>query len=811
MRNSLCKMQYVLLAVALFALSACGTTGTSTAPVGSPTSKVTANLVIAKSASKSVSLAADVTKTRLMVSGPSIATVKKDFANNSGGTIECYPGLDLVVTAQGYNAAGTLIYEGSALNQVIAAGDNTVTIELNDATQYYKAENQPCLECHETTRDVDGQNLVVGYKQSKHYFSNISSTWSKYNAKSTGCAGCHGDKHQVSNPATSGRCYDCHGTVIGLNSNHLTKYTVAAQTTCGNCHAPHNAAVSCVACHKLPQDLTAIDPTLVNDNNGVRAITGDFYKRSHHVSGRAVKDSDCAVCHLEGKADVIKGKVVIDTTYHMKDDKIYLRNGNTSLVGNQTESTTAAGGAWASGPGKVAYAWQPSAPNHTLMDQFCFSCHNVAGAPNASASLFGVAGYNGTALNPFDDSVSNAYDQLSRVNVVGVYEQFDTGNTSHHAVRGAKYTLNNLTPAMFTNISTANANFMNAGVAAPIKGTRSLDTVAGSLQPIAGTMFETGKFVTTYTTLNGNALADNNVLHCGDCHTVGQFRAADVGSNFNYASIGAHGSNNEYMLRNKNGDDSFNKDALVCFICHKEQYYNSDAVSGGDNYTGPLLSGAIKHAGANSGWDCNGTIINSAGKVGIERLQLEEGAISSAQALADIAAGKYTATSGSPIFGYSCAGCHNSSDKKTFGGIHGNASSTGVLNTSYISYSGGKSTNIFDAVKTVSRKPYRFLPGLQNFRFNGGDSADQWMVRTLSTSNKQGCYTLNGASASRGSSVGNANPPTKATLSGTNVSSAALANDNGILGSWGGCTDHGGSSYAGGRAVTRTLLRPLTY
>jgi mono/diheme cytochrome c family protein len=501
----------------------------------------------------------------------------------------------------------------------------------------------------------------------------------------------------------------------------------------------------------------------------------------------------------------------------MKDNKIYLRNGNTALVGNQDHSTSATGAAWVSGAGLVAYAWNPAVPDHTVMDQFCFSCHNAAGAPSAFQALNGAVQADSartrTSLNPFGDSVSNAYDQVSRISVVGVYEQFATTNSSHHAVRGAKYATKNLTAAQFTNISTVNYKFVNAGVAAPITGTKSSDTVVGSLQKIAGTMYETGKFTNYYTIGTTTPMADNSVLHCGDCHTVGQFRAADVGvAPFNNQVIGAHGSNNEYMLRNSKGTDTFTKDALVCFICHKEQYYNSDASSATavEGYSGAPIIGGIKHAGVNSGWDCNGNILNSAGKTGMARLQLAEDEDGDDDTVAanilKITTGKYTATSGSPIFGYSCAGCHNASDKKTFGGIHGNAG-----NASFTTYSGGKSTNVFDATTAVSRKPYRFLPGLGNFRFNGGDNPDQWMVRTLSTSNKQGCYTLNGASASSGSSVGKANSRTSAVLSGANVSSTAIANDNGILGSWGACTDHSGSSYAGGRAVTRTILRPLTY
>ena len=134
----------------------------------------------------------------------------------------------------------------------------------------------------------------------------------------------------------------------------------------------------------------------------------------------------------------------------MNDNKTYLRNGNPALVGNQSKAVGA------------GYPWNPATPDHTLMDQFCFSCHNAAGAPAAAAALAGVAGYTGTALNPFGDTVSNSYDQVSRISVVDVYEQFDTGNSSHHAVRGQKYTSRTLTAQYLPHISTA-----NVAVAAP--------------------------------------------------------------------------------------------------------------------------------------------------------------------------------------------------------------------------------------------------------------------------------------------------------------------------------------------------------
>jgi hypothetical protein len=481
----------------------------------------------------------------------------------------------------------------------------------------------------------------------------------------------------------------------------------------------------------------------------------------------------------------------------MVDDKIYLRNGNPALVGNQT---TAVG---------AGYPWDPAAPNHTLMDQFCFSCHNEAGAPAATAALAGVTGYTGTALNPFGDTVSNSYDQISRVNVVGVYEQFDTGNSSHHAVRGQKYTAKNLTNAQFTNISTANYNFQEAGVSKPIKGTMVGKGTSGGTffwGNRAGTMFETGKFNATYTTLNAAPLADNETLHCGDCHTVGQFRASDVNlaSGYNKAVIGAHGSGNEYMLRNTNGDDTLNKDAIVCNICHRVELYGPPAGS--------------DHDSACASDDCcDDDLYNTAGMNGPSRIMPEEGLIDDVEFQAELAAGKYYNTGGGNIFAIKCLSCHNASDKKTFGGIHGNAG-----NASFTTYSGSKS-GFSGPVTTVSRKPYRFMPGLGNFRYNGGDSPDQWMVKTLSQANKQGCYTLAGASTVvRGGVQVPSSQPTNAVAGGANTggynaatgvmgANGAPGNDNGILGSWGACTDHAGTSVFGGRTVTRSLLRPLTY
>jgi len=574
------------------------------------------------------------------------------------------------------------------------------------------------------------------------------------------CAACHYEDSQIT-------------TILIPHASNDTYFT-----DCRGCHTPNGTGtvhsiskMSCVSCHDV-----ARDAGIATDNDGVRAIIGEFAKRSHHVTGREIKDSDCAVCHMEGKKND-NNEIGVNSDFHMNNDVIDLRNGNTNLVGNQVGSVNG------------AYPWSPVAPDHGLMDRFCFSCHNEAGAPTAAAALAGVTGYTGTALNPFGDTVSNSYDQVSRVNVVGVYEQFDTGNSSHHAVRGQKYTTNTLVgnTAVFTAISTANAGYRTPAGAAPVKGIKST----------IGTMSDLNFWTATYTTLDGDELADDITIHCGDCHTVGQFRQADVNTaagSFNKAVIGAHGSNNEYMLRNSNGDDVQAKDALVCYICHKAE-----------RYAGGATSSAPRHDGVPGyGWHCNGDEMNSSNLVGAARLRPAEGGLDDAGFQTELAEGKYAADGGANIFGIKCANCHNASDAKTFGGIHGNAG-----NASYQTYSGGKAA-ASDPTVVVSRKPYRFMPGLGNFRYNGGDSSDQWAIKTVSSANKQSCYTLNGASTVK--ELPNSSRTYAEANHVDNRSNLALAGDNGILGSWGACSDHAGTSISGGaHDPSRDILRPLTY
>ncbi len=234
------KARYVLYGLALLALNGCGASNVATIGDGS-TSKVTVKVVASS---------ADVTKTRLIVTGPLIPIAKHDFAGNSGGTLEVYPGSDLIVTAQGLKADGSIAYEGYQSNVTIVSGNNpTFTITTNPPV--VKAENQPCQSCHESYRDITGQNLLASYKQSGHYTNDSWTTGLPKNGASLpGCAGCHGTQHQDPKPSDSGRCFECHGSSLSLkhtSSSALTageanaaRYLNLNGTNCSACHEPHN-------------------------------------------------------------------------------------------------------------------------------------------------------------------------------------------------------------------------------------------------------------------------------------------------------------------------------------------------------------------------------------------------------------------------------------------------------------------------------------------------------------------------------------------------------------------------------------------
>jgi hypothetical protein len=772
-----------------------------------------------------------------------------------------------------------------------------------------------CIACHTPTLDpVAGTQLVPEYLTSTAHYTGL-------NPDAGGCQGCHGggalhngvgplpfpDPLAIIPATGQNQCYSCHhpdkipvAAVSGLDFNGLCAPCHSAATTLGG-NGPngtgktaigiHAAQVlsattyrkenDCVGCHNIP--VLQHGPNLVNDNSGVRTITGangEFEMssrvntagyRAHHIyngTGVDPQNAQCIACHLEGKAGP-NHSVVVDTTVHMTDTMIHLRDGNIGL--GQSQSVN--GG----------FAWDPANPNHTLMDQFCMSCHNSSGAvtayANMSSALHGMTPIANaqplSPMNPFGDQLTNAYDQKVRPAVVAVYDQMNPSNPSHHAVRGQKYsgrTRSGSTRAVasqtpFTRYSGAgNARIHpnKAGVmtAYQVFGTYSTSGPASGYGPqypgIRTTMYDAGLFVATYKTLNGTTLGDDSTLHCGDCHSVGQWKPASATaivwnnitstSKNNYqlvpttVAIGAHGSQNEYMLRTSDGTDSLQRQSTVgpnsstkahvdgnyvCFLCHTQYFYGDNQVVAQSNvtYGTNAQRGDFGH-GASIG-PCNGLAYSGYAKKGTARYGV-------------LVAGTATPSIGN-LFAMSCMHCHNSG-QQNFGGIHGatgtfmSYSTNGGIDVAGTDFVGPTGIAPNDAngsayLQNVTHKTsYRFMGGESN-RYNGGATADKWESQTPNTHHREGCYNLSQTTDAThlwNTTTPKANPtgvlPAGVTAIQNNAGSDSAwgVNDytttltgrfgqNNTTSGWGSCNHHQGSTTTGPTAPTRVIQRPLVY
>ncbi len=904
MRNiGMSKLQNLLFVLLMFALAGCGASNSNIAGnPGNASSTVTAKLVFPDSSGKSTakSVAATAVPTgiaslKTTVTGSDINgnalpvvrnTVLAGYTTSRANGI--YPGyVSLVV--QALDANGNVLFEGFATNVVVVAGQSTSAGVINMSVPIVKTQDAACPQCHETTLDTNGQNLIAGYKQSKHYMNTsftVPSTvaTSGYGATQAGCAGCHGQQHQVTDPSTSGVCYQCHGTP---NANHANSYLVSNSNTaivtnnCATCHLSHNikGGGGCLGCHSIPQNANTNNNAFVNDNNGVRAVVPEFTKNAHHVVGKVLTNEDCAVCHMEG---TIGGAV--NPAYHMSDNKVHLRNGNPALVGNQSTSDG------------VQYIWDPANPNHTAMDQFCMSCHNAQGSTAAAGLVPG-----NTPKNPFNDAISNGYDQMNRPAVVDVFNQFDTGNTSHHAVRGKKYNgayrsgnpynvatagHSASTASLFTQYSgstVGNVLYRASNPAAPVQvqeyfGSYSTAYGASGYGPKSPgtrkTLYEAGLFTPNFTTLNGNTLGDDSTLHCGDCHTVGQYAPGVANAvtpnsdgTFNIitapAVIGAHGSANEYLLRNSIGTDALQlpnngstsnansagvavpltyganglanniqannlNGTYVCYLCHNQIGYN--AYNSGYQYKN-AVTGVVAtalHVGSHQA-GCIGAPSDSTGLVGYAA---RVGAIGTLRS----------------VFGNACSNCH-AGGNMVFGGIHGNAN-FGALNVGYKTYStngkdmataalagqyssaigkaknqGGTGKGEFrnSQLNVTTRAPYRFAGGV-SLKFNGGGTASKWEMRSMAGAHREGCYNLSPTTTGVNTW---SQPATSNALVETNYQTGvannlplvansvaddnSLASNNGTTSGWGSCNHHQGAGNSSATGPTRMIQRPLNY
>jgi hypothetical protein len=377
--------------------------------------------------------------------------------------------------------------------------------------------------------------------------------------------------------------------------------------------------------------------------------------------------------------------------------------------------------------------WDPSAssPNFSGMDNFCFSCHDTNGAtsPGVKAIQTAISSANGsshartparaTAGNPFGDQLTNKYDQITRAQVVDVYSAMDPANASHHAVRKAKYK----TRSTATAISNGDM----------VTGQHTLFDGA------SGNSALTSLFVSDYTPLGaGVSVGDDSQLHCGDCHTVGQWK--NDNTKYNQAAIGAHGSNNEYMLRNNLGSDALhNGTTYVCFNCHNDKAGTSNAAGGYyAAYNAAGVSGGSQHMnGIHTG--TNGCLQNTAGNVGTAQTAVSGGQMQfdptgrlggNMFQLNNTGAAVSKGNVAGNITGIACTNCHNAGLKSGLGGIHGG-------NQTYSSKAVGT------APASATQPPYRFMSGMGNFAYTpaGNDMAGAVVKGQPTASTTGTCYT----------------------------------------------------------------------
>ncbi|HJV66371.1 MAG TPA: hypothetical protein VJ550_11600, partial [Geomonas sp.] len=714
------------------------------------------------------------------------------------------------------------------------------------ADQKNGAINQ-CQFCHTANK--------VGFTYANGTWTDqVYSNWSTSIHHDHGviCSRCHAGANSAGHPGVP-TCQGCHtgsGAIFGVNSVGVENSCKTCHSSNSNTHAIQDGITDtkgCVDCHSVaaPQHNGGVN----DNNNGVRAVVGEFSKWSHHVTGVTLNNAHCAACHLEGKTS--NGAIVVDETYHMANNKIHLRD---TTAGTDAD-----------------FAWDPSAPSHSGMDQFCMSCHDSNGAVSpesaniqAYINTAGIAAPGATAgpLNPFGDTISNRYDKMFRPRVTDVSDQFNTSNNSHHAVKGPRYS--GRTRAAGPRQIASAATFAQNSTAL--------------LQGVRSTIYDAGNFNALYVPLSdatgeaaprtGSAsLGDDSTLHCGDCHTVGQWKAGSATNADGSATpvaIGAHGSNNEYLLRNTLGTDqrhtqnAYVADAttnvvtqtnpngafLVCYNCHAYTKYGSTFIGTGadaGNAAGDEMGNIQPHAGeyAQAG-RCNGAgnTISFAGYTtgtATDGTQFE----SRLDGLGAKLAGEQTPDFGN-IYGIQCLNCHNSGYGNALGGIHGSANNTSWNNgTTVVAPNPAVTGGAYIDGAGNTNKVERFLPGLNNAMHvpgtlggvNGGTTYSKganavsndtnweqkhWQQKAgmvinyktgttsglLSASAGAGCYTLGETgSLATDVTVGLQGP----SVTGPNGQGTEAA------GTWGACDDHTAAQGAANHGFLKRIVRPVTY
>jgi hypothetical protein len=473
-----------------------------------------------------------------------------------------------------------------------------------------------------------------------------------------------------------------------------------------------------------------------------------------------------------------------------------------------------------------------------------------------------ATGKTASASNPFGDTISNRYDKMQRPAVVDAKDQFDPANNSHHAVRGKRYSGRTRTAGL-------------RQIASPATFAQNSSAL---LQGARSTIYDAGNFNALYSPLgtDGTAatgLGDDSTLHCGDCHTVGQWKVGSsdtANGSPTPDAIGAHGSNNEYLLRNSIGTDQRhtqnaftvvvatgvitytnpNGAFLVCYNCHSYNKYGSLFLQTGflGGHVGEYDAGGAPTAGR-----CNG-VGNTLPFNGYTTGKATDGTqfASRFTSLTNTTPAPYAGEQNPDfgnIFGIQCNNCHNSGVGNAYGGIHGSAKNTNWNNgTTTIQTDPSVKGGAYIDGQGNTNKVERFLPGLGNVMhvpgnlggFVGGSSVavgttysyitggisndtnweqKQWqqkagtIINTVTgavsgqASSGAGCYTL-GASQASGAAI--VTSDVSSGLQGPSVTGAGGAATN-LLDTWGGCDDHTAGQGKGNHGFLKKIVRPVTY
>ena len=478
------------------------------------------------------------------------------------------------------------------------------------------------------------------------------------------CQACHSPNKGTDPTTGSTKYWRWDGTdATGASGDHPAPGDTQACTACHKHDANFKGAGGdCLSCHGVAGGAGTTGP------NTRRPVEADFGKNSHHVGnggtmGGVLSNYDCVVCHAEGQNNA--GTTEASDTLH-NNGLIDLRNTDQAYgTGNyyftyDKDSITGASNTWMSGN----TSWESAT---VTLDKFCLSCHDLDGAVQSyNDGSNETPTQSGSALNPFaDGAITNAYDEVNRTRVVNIRNKVDAYVDASN---------NPITPVD----REGGAEPRTAdGRPDPTQGIYSRHAIRGDGTFGSGSVYGSSQIPSNrwLARPSGGTWNDTSLMGCADCHTT---------DGANTTNGNAHGSNTEYLLKNKDGSAtteaafdirSADTSQINCYKCHTPAWY--------------ARARNFEHTDNNSDWVFTGDQTGSANRVG----------------------------GNGNIYGLPCTNCHGGAPAAVgsgFGTIHGTSDMFNIN------------------AGPAQRQAYRFMNGasLRYYDPNG------WNTATVT------CYTL---------------------------------------------------------------------